>query len=627
MSYYNDTCLTNVQMNTCTDTTNLIVQPDTRIDDIENDVCSDTGIDVTENDVQSDTGIDVIENEVQSDTDIDVIENYVCLDTGIDVIENDVQSDTGIDVTENDVQSDTGIDVTENDFQSDTGIDVIENDVYTDTGIDVIGNNVQSDTEIDVKENDVPFNTPSNTDVLENGVCSDTYVQENDVQSDPGTDVIENDVPSNTDVIENDVQLDPGTDVIENDVPSNTDVIENDVQLDPGTDVIENDVQSDPGTDVIENDVPSNTDDTENDVPSNTDDTENDVPSNTDDTENDVRSSIYTGMPVNDVQSDNRTDLLGKDLQSDSKTLADPLGPVMTFDLLGPVGERLLCPTCICVSLTGEFVVSDTESCFVVIYSSDGQYLSHFSTIPKRMFYMFIDLAKYRPQDVAWLSSKRVVYTQPAGCRVVVSDWKGKSTVSIEGQPLYEPYGLCIDKSDKIYITDRAKGRILCYNSNGKLIKSLGAFGSREVLSNPHYIHVTNNGNICVNELCEGKIRVRVYSKTGTSSCVVGKGDNQVLGSLAVDPEGCVLQVDLRVSDLVVCPPPKLNGYIHKDKTVTEQNGHRDLTTSLLVSRTLTSDLGGMTFTNTDNLVCIDRKEKKAKVYVWNNHKEKLVPL
>ncbi|XP_060067867.1 uncharacterized protein LOC132548059 [Ylistrum balloti] len=403
------------------------------------------------------------------------------------------------------------------------------------------------------------------------------------------------------------------------------------VQSQTGTCVLGKDVQSNTGTGVHENDVQSNT---------STGMHENDVQSNISSRvhENGVQSENSTSVLGNDVQSDNSSAILGNnfqynsstgalenDDQPDSSTLPDPCGPVMTFDLLGPVGERLLCPTCVSVSLSGEFVVSDTDSCFVVIYSSTGQYLSHFSTIPKRMFYMFLDLAKYRPQDVAWLSSKRIVYTQPAGCRVIIADWKGKSTVTIEGRPLYEPYGVCVDQSDKIYITDRAKGRILCYNCDGKLIKSLGVFGSREVLCRPHYICVANNGNICVNELSKDESRVHVYSKSGTSSCVVAKGDNHSLGNIAVDSEGFVLQVDLQCDHLVMCCPPKLNGYTYK--TATGEEEHKGKNSHLLVSRTLTSDLGGITLTNNDHLVCIDRKEKQVKNYIWNNHKENLIAL
>lgn len=271
------------------------------------------------------------------------------------------------------------------------------------------------------------------------------------------------------------------------------------------------------------------------------------------------------------------------------------------FELLGPVDEKLLTPTCIAVSETGEFVVSDTESCFIVIYDNNGKYLSHFSTIPKFRLYIFQSLDKYRPQDVAWLSTKRLAYTQPKGSKVTVSDWKGNVKTCIQGRPLYEPFGIDVDMYDRIFVCDRAKGRILCYNSDGKLLKSFGAFCSHNIqLCKPHYIAIDGSGNIFVNDIQQGNIIIIVYTDKGNViDCLTTDlpfSDN--LGSLAVDKVGKMFQVDTREGCIVVI----------KGSTSDQDAEHKHIKINNCEKPS------GIAFSPECELVCIDQKCKTARI-------------
>lgn len=227
------------------------------------------------------------------------------------------------------------------------------------------------------------------------------------------------------------------------------------------------------------------------------------------------------------------------------------------FELLGPVGEKLFAPTCVSVSSTGEYVVTDSDSCFIVIYGNCGDYLSHFSTIPKSSFYFLLSIDKHRPQDVAWLSSKKIVYTQPWGSKVTIANWKGQVTTCIEGKPLYQPFGVCVDQLDQIFITDREKGRILCYSVDGKLIKSFGGLASTGfTLINPQYIVIKRSGEIVINDIEKETVLLKILDRNTGTSKVSAPGVNvcsdRTIGCLAVGLDDNVIQVDINNKNLIV---------------------------------------------------------------------------
>ena len=278
------------------------------------------------------------------------------------------------------------------------------------------------------------------------------------------------------------------------------------------------------------------------------------------------------------------------------------------FELLGPVGEKLFAPCCVSVSSTGEYVVSDPESCFIIIYSSFGEYLSHFSTIPKSAFYLLLNLDKHKPHDVAWLSSKKIVYTQPWGSKVVVSNWNGKISTCIEGKPLYQPYGVCIDNLDHIYITDRDKGRILCYTSDGKLIKTYGGLGSVDGISiiHPHYIALSKSGNIVFSDLVKDILYIKIFnSKTGVHKTIptnIEYNKSNSTNSLAVDSDDNIILADNLTQSLQIltCNVNEINVFFNEKYDLTNLK-----------------ELCGISFNRDGNLVCIDQKDKTIKIFPW----------
>lgn len=283
---------------------------------------------------------------------------------------------------------------------------------------------------------------------------------------------------------------------------------------------------------------------------------------------------------------------------ANSTSRLDQDASLASFELLGPVGEKLFAPTCVSVSSTGEYVVSDSESCFIVIYSSFGEYLCHFSTIPKSIFYLLLNLEKHRPHDVAWLSSKRVVYTQPWGSKVTISNWNGYKTTCLEGKPLYQPFGVCVDNLDQIYVTDKDKGRILCYSSEGKLIKTFGGLASNGFsLHNPHYIVLNKAGDIVLNDMIKDCVCIKMYDrlsgnfKTVSTNTISGLG----VGSLAIDSENNIFMTDYHKNMVKV--------FRNDSNENHEMNNVKNLC--------------GIALNHDGNLVCIDNHDKTIKIFPW----------
>lgn len=277
------------------------------------------------------------------------------------------------------------------------------------------------------------------------------------------------------------------------------------------------------------------------------------------------------------------------------------------FELLGPVGEKLSTPECISVSLTGELVVSDSESCFIVIYNSFGNYMTHFSTLPKQNFYFFLDIDRYKPHDVAWLSSRKIAYTQPKGCKITVSDWKGKASMCVEGKPLYEPYSLTVDKTDNIFVTDREKGRLLCFNTEGKLIRSIGVFGSGNMSLNiPHYICISKHGYIYINDIQKGKVVIHIFDPNKNScETILTNIDSkdEKIGQFTIDENDRILQVDTNEDSINVFN--------------TDDRENNDSVLYPLSKIYIVKDISGITFNNNSDLLCIDRSSVEVKTHPW----------
>ncbi|KAL3851711.1 hypothetical protein ACJMK2_015438 [Sinanodonta woodiana] len=236
-----------------------------------------------------------------------------------------------------------------------------------------------------------------------------------------------------------------------------------------------------------------------------------------------------------------------------------------SFPLTGPAGEKLISPCCIAVSRTGEFLICDPISYFLVIYNKNGDFLSHFSTLPVKSFYVFLNMDVYQPHDVGWLSTKKVVFTQPAGCKICISDWKGNVTTCIQGRPLYEPYGLAVDDTDKIFVTDRKKGRILCYSAEGKLLQSIGSFSSStNVLSSPLSIAIDHISNLVIGDFNKGRMIMHIYKRNGDVLESITINDAPVSEEryphITVTQTGYILLADTVSGSVLVLSADKLNG-------------------------------------------------------------------
>lgn len=289
----------------------------------------------------------------------------------------------------------------------------------------------------------------------------------------------------------------------------------------------------------------------------------------------------------------------------------------LSYPLLGPVGEPLIQPTCVSVSPTGRYAITDSKSCMVVVYTKMGVYSHHFSTLPKRLLYLYWNITEHEPHSVAWLADERLVYSQPSGGAVVICHGNGQRCGVISGRPLYEPYGLAVNSVDQIFVVDRKKGRVLCYDCSGKLLRTLGGFGAVEgELTLPHYVVIGPGDTIYVNNVPPGQtqnlVMIHKYSNRGAviDSCVTSVTAEPAIGSLAVDDTGAIYQLDLKSQQII---------QVREAETTSENESESSNTTCTYQEEVVMlqglKQLVYAAIGRTSEVVCLDIGDMTVKIY------------
>ena len=103
--------------------------------------------------------------------------------------------------------------------------------------------------------------------------------------------------------------------------------------------------------------------------------------------------------------------------------------------------------------------------------------------------------------------SEEIVVT--AGKEIVVFDRSGKKVYSISNEKLIEPYGVAVSEAG-IFVTDYGNHSLLKFNKTGKLLKSVGEYGSgKGQFSCPYGLTVAGDEVI----VCDGiNCRLKVFN-------------------------------------------------------------------------------------------------------------------
>lgn len=84
------------------------------------------------------------------------------------------------------------------------------------------------------------------------------------------------------------------------------------------------------------------------------------------------------------------------------------------------------------------------------------------------------------------------------------------------------PFGLAVDRSDNIYISDAGNGRVQVYHRSGYYLRSIGESGrDKGELFCPRDVAVTELGKVYVAD--SGNHRVQVYDSCGNFVCIIGR--------------------------------------------------------------------------------------------------------
>jgi sugar lactone lactonase YvrE len=107
---------------------------------------------------------------------------------------------------------------------------------------------------------------------------------------------------------------------------------------------------------------------------------------------------------------------------------------------------------------------------------------------------------------------------------------------------LERPWGVAVDGSGDIWVTDRVNNRLLEYDKNGTFVRQTG--GSVDApIKEPRMIDVAPNGNLLVAEVTAK--RIRQFTQTGTPIASVTNSSFVEPFGVAVGPEGTIWVTDI----------------------------------------------------------------------------------
>lgn len=140
---------------------------------------------------------------------------------------------------------------------------------------------------------------------------------------------------------------------------------------------------------------------------------------------------------------------------------------------------------------------------------------------------------------------------------------------------LFEPFGIAVDKSGNVLVTDTGHDRVAIFDKEGNFLRELGTSGSfSDNLFRPEGIAIDELGNIFVSDTGHNRIQVfdsayNFVRKWGSE----GSGDGQFFqpSGIAIDPKGNVIVADTRNNRIQVFD--KMDNFLLKWGSEGDENG------------------------------------------------------
>jgi len=124
-----------------------------------------------------------------------------------------------------------------------------------------------------------------------------------------------------------------------------------------------------------------------------------------------------------------------------------------------------------------------------------------------------------QPWGMAVNDSKEIFLTDLSNNRIIVLNEKGDFIKSFGQNQLDEPTGICIDNEGRVYVANRGNNKILLFSAKGEYVT---AFYSGRSLSQPRGIALDAQGNIIV---CDaGNECIKFISPEGNICKAIGRG-------------------------------------------------------------------------------------------------------
>ena len=159
-------------------------------------------------------------------------------------------------------------------------------------------------------------------------------------------------------------------------------------------------------------------------------------------------------------------------------------------------------PTAVAFAANGDFYVSDGyQNSRVVQYTADGKYIRHWGKKGAG------DGEFNLVHDVARDNQGRVYVADRANGRIQVFDASGKFLA--KWTDIGTPWGLAYaEKENAIYMSDGDNSRIVKFNLDGQPLGTLGEFGKAPGLFDfPHHIAVDSEGSLYVAEVKNWRVQ------------------------------------------------------------------------------------------------------------------------
>lgn len=190
-------------------------------------------------------------------------------------------------------------------------------------------------------------------------------------------------------------------------------------------------------------------------------------------------------------------------------------------------------PRAIDVGLDGRVYVGDSENYRVQTFSSDGTFLSQWST------YWAFDIA---------VDTSNYVYVPRPNMNGSIRKHYPNGTIVTEWTSGASPEGLAFDPSGYIYVAARPDNLIQKYTLNGILVNQWGTYGSGNgEFRDPRGIAVDMDGNVFVAD--SGNSRIQMFDSSGTfitswGAGGTGNGEFNLPYGIDVDTQGNVYVAD-----------------------------------------------------------------------------------